>query len=125
MLRSISRIFLAAAIAGGVAGAASADDTLSGAAVRDSVQASGHASASAAHAIAASGRATLGLSAVPLSVGASVATTAGAISGEAAAESMRAATAPIGTPLVITDEVITVTPPDRALRTPPPALPQR
>jgi nitrogen fixation protein FixH len=125
MLRSIPRIFLAVVIASGVAGAASADETLSGAVVRDSVQASGHASASAAHAIAASGRATLGLSAVPLSIGASVATTAGAISGEAAAESMRAATAPIGTPLAITDEVITVTPPDRALRTAPPAPPQR
>jgi hypothetical protein len=95
---------------------AQADEGLSGGALRESAQASGHASASAAHSIAASGRATLGLSAVPLSIGGAVLGSAGSASAAAARDSMRAANAPIGTPLEITEETITIIPPDIALK---------
>ena len=104
-------------------GAAFADESLSGQAIRESIQASGHASAAAGNAIAASGRAVLGLSAVPLAIGGSVLGTAGAVSGAAAGELARAANAPIGTPLEITDETITVMPPDQALKPAQPAAP--
>ncbi|MBI5277808.1 MAG: hypothetical protein HY854_15255 [Burkholderiales bacterium] len=119
ILRSIAF----AAFAAASSGAPGADATLSGAAVRDSVQASGHASASAAHAIAASGRATLGVLAIPLGISGTVSAAAGAASTAAAMDSARAANLPIGTPLEITDETITVTPPDQALRAAPPPLP--
>ena len=94
-------------------GSAQADEGLSGGALRESAQASGHASASAAHSIAASDRATLGLSAVPLSIGGVVLGSAGSA---AARGSMRAANAPIGTPLEITEETITIIPPDIKLK---------
>lgn len=95
-----------------------ADQSLSGQAIKNSAQASAHASGSAAHAIAASGQATLGVSAIPLAIGGVVSGTAGAISSQAARDSARAATSPIGKPLDITDETITVMPPDEALKKP-------
>jgi hypothetical protein len=91
---------------------AEADGSLSGQAIQNAGGASLHASASAAHAIAASGQATFALSAVPLAIGGSV----GAVSGQLAKDSMSAANAPIGTPLKITDEVLTITPPNEALK---------
>ncbi|HXU93034.1 MAG TPA: hypothetical protein VFP33_05200 [Gallionella sp.] len=87
-------------------------DSLSGQASQNASGASLHASASAIHAIAASGQATFALSAVPLAIGGSV----GAVSGQLAKDSMSAANAPIGTPLKITDEVLTITPPNEALK---------
>jgi len=93
-----------------------AGDTESGRAVNEAVQSSGHASASAAHSIAASGQVTSAVSAVPLSVSGAALGSAGAVSAGAARDSMRAATAPIGTPLEITDETITVIPPNEALK---------
>ena len=68
------------------------------------------ASASVIHAIAASGQVTFAVSAIPLAV-------SGAVSGRMAQDSINAANAPIGTPLPITDEIITITPPDVALKT--------
>jgi hypothetical protein len=97
-------------------GGAAAQDTNAGRAVEHGVQASGHASASAAHSIAASGQVTSAASAVPLSIGGAALGSAGAVSADAARESMRAATAPIGTPLDITNETITVIPPNEALK---------
>lgn len=111
------KTLLAVAATAGFLATAQADDGLSGGAIQESAQASGHASASAAHGIAASGRTVLGVSAVPLSVGGAVLGSAGAVSAAAARDSMRAANAPIGTPLEITDEAITVIPPDVALKT--------
>ena len=102
---------------------AQADEGLSAGALRESAQASGHASASAAHSIAASGRATLGLSAVPLAIGGAVLGSAGSASAAAARDSMQAANAPIGTPLEITEETITIIPPDIALKPRAPAQP--
>lgn len=92
------------------------DNTHAGQAVQESVQASGNASGSAAHSIAASGQVTSAASAVPLSVGGAVLGSAGALSAGAAHESMKAATAPIGTPLEVTDESITTMPPNEALK---------
>ena len=78
--------------------------------------ASGHASASAAHSVAASGQLTSAALAVPLLSGGAVLGSAGAVSADAGRDSLRAATAPIGTPLEITDEVITIVPPNEALK---------
>lgn len=98
-----------------------ADDTsTSGRAVNEGSQASGHASGSAAYSIVASGQATSAVMAVPLAIGGSAVESAGATSTAAARDSMRAATTPIGTPLPITDETVTVVPPNEALKKRPP-----
>jgi hypothetical protein len=95
-----------------------ADQTHSGQASANAVQSGSHASASAGHSIAASGQVTSAASAIPLAIGGLVSGTAGAVSSQAARDSARAATAPIGKPLEITDETITVMPPDEALKKP-------
>lgn len=118
MLHSLLRPWLAAAILAAPALAAyAADDTHAGRAASNLSQSSGHASASAAHSIAASGQVTFAASAVPLTVGGAVLGSAAAGSKAVGNDSMRAATAPIGTSLEITDEAITVMPPDVALKT--------
>ncbi len=116
-----------------------AENTHAGEAVRNAVKASSHATASVAHSIAASGRVTSAAGAVPLSVGGMIvgapepfrqlpATaplsaggaalgSAGGASTGAARGLINAATAPIGKPLEITDEAITATPPNEALKT--------
>ena len=85
-------------------------------AVDNGVKGSGHASASAAHSIAASGQLTSGMLAVPLLASGAVAGSAGGASANAGAASLSAANMPIGTPLVVSDEAITVMPPNQALR---------
>jgi hypothetical protein len=90
--------------------------THAGQAVGNGGQASGHASASAAHSIAASGQVTSAVLAVPLLSGAVALGSAGAVSAMAGRDSLRAATAPIGTPLEISNEAITVVPPNLALK---------
>lgn len=92
------------------------EDTHAGQAVSNAGQASGHASASAAHSIAASGQVTSAASAIPLAIGGAALTSSGAVSTGAANESMKAATSKIGKPLKITDEAMTTTPPDKALK---------
>lgn len=92
------------------------DDTHVGRAITYSGQASAAALGSAAHSIAASGQVTSAMSAIPLSIGGAVLGSAGAVSAGAAKGSMKAATAPIGTPLKVSDEAITVTPPNEALK---------
>lgn len=114
---NFARISLVAFFAAATIGSVCADDnTHTGRAVNEAARSSGHASASAAHSVAASGQVTSAVSAVPLSVGGAVLGAAGAVSAGAARDSMRAATAPIGTPLEIADETITVMPPDQALK---------
>lgn len=95
-----------------------ADQTHSGQASANAVQSGSHASASAGHSIAASGQVTSGISAIPLAIGGIVSGTAGAVSSQAARGSATAATSPIGKPLDITDETITVMPPNEALKKP-------
>ena len=93
-----------------------ADNTHSGQAVGNSIQAGSRAGASIGHSIAASGQVTSAVSAIPLSIGGAALSVGGAVSVGAARDSARAATAPIGTPLKITDETITVMPPNEALK---------
>jgi hypothetical protein len=90
-----------------------------------SSKASLNVSGSAAHALVTSGKATLAVSVAPLAIGASVGLVGGSVAGTSANASDHASTnnsaQPIGTPLPITSEVITITPPDQALQplTPP------
>jgi hypothetical protein len=80
-------------------------------------QASAQVSASVAQALVASGQVTSAALAVPLSISGAVFGSAATASTAAARDSMRAAAAPpIGTPLPITNETITVVPPNEALR---------
>lgn len=89
----------------------------SGQAVKESGAASTHGSASVANGIIASGQVTSAAAAVPLSVGGAVLISGGAASVSAAQGSMRAASVtPRKGPLKVTDETITVTPPDKALK---------
>ena len=92
------------------------NDTHAGRAVTYSGQASVAASGSAAHSIAASGQVTSAASAIPLAISGVVLGSTGAVSTGVAHDSMRAATAPIGTPLTVTNEVITIMPPNEALK---------
>lgn len=92
------------------------EPTHSGQASANAAQSGSHASASIGHSIAASGQVTSAASAIPLAIGGVVSGAAGAVSGQAAHNSARAATAPIGIPLDITDETITVMPPNEALK---------
>lgn len=110
------RIQVLAALAVFAFGNTFAAETHSGRASANAAQSGSHASASAAHSVAASGQVTSALSAAPLSVAGVTLNAAGAISAAGARDSMRAAKAPIGTPLPVTDEVITVMPPNEALQ---------
>ena len=99
------------------------DDTASGESAAHSAQAgtyssqaSGHASASVGHAIQASGQTTSAVSAVPLAISGGALTSGGAVSMGAAHGSAHAATSQPGkAPLEVTDETITVMPPNEAL----------
>lgn len=88
----------------------------SGQASGHAAQSGSHASASAGHSIAASGQVTSAASAIPLSIGGAALSVGGAVSMGAANDSARAATSPAGTSLPITDEIITVMPPNEALK---------
>jgi hypothetical protein len=89
-------------------------DTHSGRAVTHGSEASGNASGSAAHAIAGSGQAVSGAASVPFMASGA----AGAASAQVGDDLHDAASAPIGEPLKITDETITIgLPPDQALKT--------
>jgi len=88
----------------------------SGKAVKAGAQASGHASASAAHALVGSGQVVSAAASVPLAVGGSALTSAGAASTAAAKGLQQAASAPAGKPLDISEESMSTTPPDKALQ---------
>ncbi len=84
-----------------------ANGTHSGQAISQAFRASGHASKSLGHSIAAGGQAVSAVAAVPfLAVGAS-----GGVSTQIGHDLHDAAIAPVGEPLEITDEIITVGPP--------------
>ncbi len=84
-----------------------AGETHSGRAVVESGKASTHASASIAHGIAGSGQVVSAVAAVPFYAIGSI----GEVSKEVGVVLMEAATAPIGTPLIITEETVTAGPP--------------
>lgn len=111
-----ARCWLAASFLLAGAGVQAQDTTHAGQAVNEAGQSSAHASASAAHSIAASGQVTSGLLAVPLLSGAAVSGSVANTSAGSGNALMQAATAPIGTPLPISQETITVVPPDVALK---------
>jgi len=108
-------VFLGCAMFG-ASGVWSQDNSHAAQAVNNGVTASGHASASAAHSVAASGQLTSAAVAVPLLSAGAVAGSVGKASTQVGADSMRAATVPIGTPLEVTDEPITVMSPKEALK---------
>jgi hypothetical protein len=85
-------------------------------AVRQASQASVMASASAAHALLASGQASFAVSAVPLRASQGMALSGAVVSGAAARASINAANAPGWGPLPVTDQTVTVMPPDAALK---------
>lgn len=102
-------LLLPLAVAGCAVAATDVDEAL-----RQSGRASVAASASAGHALVASGRTTLGVSAVPFLASQGVAGVSGAASGAAARASTEAAWG--RGPLPVTDETIVVLPPDQALK---------
>lgn len=113
MLKPTLQLFGAILFGIGCCNMAAADSSLSGQAIRNASGASLNASASVAHALAASGQATFAVSAIPFAIGGSV----GAVSGQIAKDSMKAANTPVGAPLMIADEVLTIAPPHEALKT--------
>lgn len=85
----------------------------SGQSAKHASQASGHGSQSALHAIKGTGKVVSGTVAVPLSA----AGASGATSSQVADELKQASESPIGKPLEITDETITIgPPPDQQLK---------
>lgn len=116
MARLTSLLLGAAFAVATVTGAMAADDSHLKRATTEAVKASGHASASAAHGIAASGKVTSAAAAIPLAIGGAVLSGAGALSTGAAQDLSKASATPIGAPLEVTDETITVVPPDQALK---------
>ncbi|MEY4413921.1 MAG: hypothetical protein RIQ53_1214 [Pseudomonadota bacterium] len=94
------------------------DSSPAGQAVRESGRASVHGSTAVALALAATGQVVFAVSAVPLSVGATVSGAVATGSQALARESARPL-GPIGTPLLITPRTLSNTvAPDQALRTP-------
>jgi hypothetical protein len=90
-----------------------AGDTHSGRAFVEAGKASSHASASAGHSVAGAAQVASTVLAVPLFVSGAL----GGLSNDIAIDLMDFATAPIGTPLEITDESMTVGPaPNHALK---------
>ncbi|MDD4964424.1 MAG: hypothetical protein PHI11_10965 [Gallionella sp.] len=71
---------------------------------------------SVSNAMGSTGRVISGTSAIPLSVGAVVLSAGATMSAGAAQGSTQTVAAPIGTPLAITSETITVMPPNQALQ---------
>ncbi|MCL2790591.1 MAG: hypothetical protein FWD79_08090 [Desulfobulbus sp.] len=108
----LSSMFVSAMCCQALAG----EDTHVGQAVKEGVQASGHASGSAAHALVASGQVTSAAASVPLAISGQTLTSAGVGSSKAAIGLQQAASAPVRKPLEITDESISTTPPDQALQ---------
>jgi len=87
-------------------------------AVQAGGRASGNASASAGHSLAATGQLASGVIATPILASGVLAIGAGSAAVQAGGSLMDAASRPIGTPLPITDETISVLPPNKALQTP-------
>lgn len=104
------------AVFAALTGTGCAADSNANIALRQSAQASVSASSGAAHALAASGQAALAVSSVPLAAGGAVLGGLSAVSGGAVKASMRAASAPAGAGLPVTEQTITVIPPDKALK---------
>lgn len=80
--------------------------------------ASGHAAASVGHSLLATGQLASGVVATPLLASGAVATGVGSASTQAGGSLMNTAGSPIGKPLPLTDETISIIPPNQALQKP-------
>ncbi|MEM5788991.1 MAG: hypothetical protein AAGU11_16885 [Syntrophobacteraceae bacterium] len=99
-------------ISAGFTGTCLAEGTYSGRAVQESSRAVSHASVGAMYGVAASGQVVSAAAAVPFAIAGSV----GNVSTRIAEELMDAANVPAGSPLLVTDEIVTAgPPPDQAL----------
>lgn len=87
-------------------------------AVQAGGRASGNASASAGHSLAATGQLTSGVIATPIMASGAIAAGAGSAAMQAGGALMDSARRPISTPLPVTDETISILPPNKALQKP-------
>ena len=87
-------------------------------AVKTGGQASSNAAASAGHSLAATGQLASGVVATPLLASGAIAVGLGSAAVQAGGSLMNAATHTIGTPLPVTEETISIIPPNRALQQP-------
>lgn len=87
-------------------------------AVQSGTRASGNASASAGHSLAATGQLTSGVIATPVLTSGVIAAGAGSAAIQAGGSLMDAASRPIGKPLPVTDETLSILPPNKALQKP-------
>lgn len=87
-------------------------------AVKTGGQASSNAAASAGHSLAATGQLASGVVATPLLASGAIAVGVGSAAVQAGGSLMNAATHPIGTPLPVTEETVSIIPPNKALQQP-------
>lgn len=87
-------------------------------AVKTGGQASSNAAASAGHSLVATGQLASGVVATPLLASGAIAVGVGSAALHAGDSLMSAATSPIGTPLPVTDETISIIAPNKALQQP-------
>lgn len=87
-------------------------------AVKAGGRASGNAAASAGHSLVATGQLASGVVATPLLASGAIAVGVGSAAVQAGGSLMNVATSPIGTPLPVTDETISIIPPNKALQQP-------
>jgi hypothetical protein len=87
-------------------------------AVKSSGQASSQAAGSAMHSLVAVGQLASGVVATPLLASGAISVGVGSAAVQAGGSLMSAATSPIGTPLPVTEETISIISPNRALQQP-------
>ena len=87
-------------------------------AVKTGGQAISNAAASAGHSLVATGQLASGVVATPLLASGAIAVGVGSAAVQAGGSLMNAATHPIGTPLPVTDETISIIAPNKALQQP-------
>ncbi len=87
-------------------------------AVKAGGRASGNVAASAGHSLVATGQLASGVVATPLLASGAIAVGVGSAAVQAGGSLMNAATSPIGTPLPVTDETVSIIPPNKALQQP-------
>jgi hypothetical protein len=87
-------------------------------AVRTGGQASSNVAASAGHSLVATGQLASGVVATPLLASGAIAVGVGSAAVQAGGSLMNAATHPIGTPLPVTEETVSIIPPNKALQQP-------
>jgi len=85
-------------------------------AVQAGGRASGNASASAGHSLAATGQLASGVIAIPILASGVGAVSLGSTAVQAGGSMMDSASRPIGKPLPITDETVSILPPNKALQ---------